>query len=229
MEWTREQKTIIDYRGGNLLVSAAAGSGKTAVLVQRILEWVVQDEKNIDEFLVVTFTRAAASQMKNKIRYALEAVQAEQPDNQHVIKQLSLIHRANITTIDSFCKQIVDENFQVLGLDPAMRIMDETEGKLMQEDVLERVLEQAYEQQADAMMELHQYMNDMRSDDNIRNLLRKIARQADSFPYPEEWLSEAEKDAAIVDADELEQQPWMQILVSEVRSLMLVTVKVIIR
>lgn len=220
MEWTREQKTIIDYRGGNLLVSAAAGSGKTAVLVQRILEWVVQDEKNIDEFLVVTFTRAAASQMKNKIRYALEAVQAEQPDNQHVIKQLSLIHRANITTIDSFCKQIVDENFQVLGLDPAMRIMDETEGKLMQEDVLERVLEQAYEQQADAMMELHQYMNDMRSDDNIRNLLRKIARQADSFPYPEEWLSEAEKDAAIVDADELEQQPWMQILVSEVRSLM---------
>lgn len=221
MEWTKEQKTIIDYRKGNLLVSAAAGSGKTAVLVQRILEWIVQEGKNIDEFLVVTFTRAAAGQMKNKIRNALEQLQEQQPDNQHIIKQLSLIHRADITTIDSFCKQLVDENFQTLGIDPAMRIMDETEGKLMQEDILTQVLEQAYEQQGEEMLVLHQYMNDIRTDDNIRGLISKIARQADSFPYPEQWLEAAKADAGVFDLKELEQLPWMKVLISEVQSLML--------
>lgn len=220
MQWTKEQQTIIDHRQGNVLVSAAAGSGKTAVLVQRILEWVIIDGKNIDEFLVVTFTRAAASQMKQKIRTALERIQEEQPDNQHVIKQMSLIHRANITTIDSFCKQIVDENFQVLGIDPSMRIMDETEGKLMQEDVLSRVLEEAYEKNPEAMLELHQYMNDIRSNENIRGLLRRIQQQAESFPYPKLWLEQAREDVQVLETDSLEQQPWMQMLVADVKNLM---------
>lgn len=220
MEWTKEQKAVIDNRTGTLLVSAAAGSGKTAVLVQRILEWVVTEGKNIDEFLVVTFTRAAAGQMRNKIRNALEQLQEQQPDNQHVVKQLSLIHRANITTIDSFCKEIVNEHFQTLEIDPSMRIMDETEGKLMQEDVLERVLEQAYEEKSDAMLELHQYMNDIRTDENIRKLIRKIHRQAESFPYPVQWLEEARTDARIYEAQELERQPWMKVLVADVKSMM---------
>ena len=103
MRWTDSQQAIIDYRQGTLLVSAAAGSGKTAVLVQRLLDWVVQDGKNIDEFLVVTFTRAAAGQMRTKIRRALEDMQEQHPDDQHIIRQLSLVHRAHIMTIDSFC------------------------------------------------------------------------------------------------------------------------------
>lgn len=220
MKWTKDQKAVIENRRGTLLVSAAAGSGKTAVLVQRILEWVVKEEKDIDEFLVVTFTRAAASQMRSKIRKALEALQEQQPDNQHVIKQLSLIHRANITTIDSFCKELVSEHFQELEIDPSMRIMDETEGKLMQEDVLEGVLEQAYGNQEEEMLELHQYMNAIRSDETIRNLIRRLQRQADSFPYPEQWLEEAREDVLVFDEKELEKQPWMQILVGDVQSMM---------
>lgn len=220
MNWTQAQQKIIEKRTGTMLVSAAAGSGKTAVLVQRILEWVVTDGRDIDEFLVVTFTRAAAGQMRNKIRDALEELQERHPEDQHIIKQLSLIHRANITTIDSFCKELVNEHFQTLGIDPSMRIMDETEGKLMQEDVLERILERAYEERSEAMLELHQYMNDIRSDDNIRNLLRKIQRQADSFPYPTQWLEEAREDALAWKPEELEQQPWMKILVIEVQSIL---------
>lgn len=217
MQWTKEQQAIIDNRQGTLLVSAAAGSGKTAVLVQRILEWVVTDGRNIDEFLVVTFTRAAASQMRNKIRNALEKIQEEQPENQHIVKQLSLIHRASITTIDSFCKKIVDDNFQLLDLDPSMRIMEETEGVLMEEDVLTAVLEQAYAECPEQMMELHQYLNAMRSDENIRKVLRKIYRQVESFPYPEEWLNAARADAGIVDEETMNGQPWMQRLVADVK------------
>lgn len=220
MKWTKEQQAIIDNRQGTLLVSAAAGSGKTAVLVQRLLEWVITDGKNIDEFLVVTFTRAAAAQMRTKIRNALERIQEEQPENQHIVKQLSLIHRANITTIDSFCKKIVDENFQLLGLDPSMRIMEETEGVLMEEDVLTKVLEQAYEDEPERMMEVHQYMNAMRSDENIRKLLRKIYRQADSFPYPQEWLAEARADAEAADAETVDSQPWIRLLLSDVQMMM---------
>lgn len=220
MKWTEAQQKIIENRTGTMLVSAAAGSGKTAVLVQRILEWVVTDRRDIDEFLVVTFTRAAAAQMRNKIRDALEELQESQPENPHIIKQLSLIHRASITTIDSFCKELVNEHFQMLGIDPSMRIMDETEGKLMQEDVLERILERAYEDRSEEMLILHQYMNDIRTDDNIRNLLRKLQRQADSFPYPRQWLEEARKDALVWKPEELEQQPWMKILVIEVQSIL---------
>lgn len=220
MKWTAAQKAVIENRKGTLLVSAAAGSGKTAVLVQRILEWVVKEEKDIDKFLVVTFTRAAAAQMRNKIRKALEELQEQQPDNQHVIKQLSLIHRASITTIDSFCKELVNEHFQELEIDPSMRIMDETEGTLMQEDVLERVLEQAYETREKEMLELHQYMNAIRSDETIRKLLRRIQRQADSFPYPFQWLEEARREALVWREKELEQQPWMQMLVADIQSMM---------
>ena len=148
MKWTKDQQAIIDHRTGTLLVSAAAGSGKTAVLVQRILEWIVKDRKNIDEFLVVTFTKAAAGQMKSKIRKALEELQDQYPGDEHLIRQLSLIHRANIMTIDSFCKSIFNEHFHRLQLDPTMRIVDETEGVLMKEDVLNRILERAYEERA---------------------------------------------------------------------------------
>lgn len=220
MEWTKEQQTIIDHRTGTLLVSAAAGSGKTAVLVQRILEWVIRDRKNIDEFLVVTFTKAAASQMKSKIRKALEAMQEAHPDDEHLIRQLSLIHRANIMTIDSFCKSIFNEHFQKLQLDPTMRIMDETEGVLMQEDVMERVLELAYDDMSDAMTELHGYMNDDRSNENIRKLIQTVSNQASSFPYPERWLEAAEQDAKAVSGEAINQSAWMKLLIRDVKTLL---------
>ena len=220
MKWTKEQQKVIDYRKGTLLVSAAAGSGKTAVLVQRILTWILEEEKNIDEFLIVTFTRAAASQMRTKLRRALEQLQEQYPDNQHIIRQLSLIHRASIMTIDSFCKQVVDDNFQILGIDPAMRILDDTEGVLLQEDVLSVILEKAYETQPEAMLLLHQYMKDVRSDDNIRQLLKQLRQQAESVPDSRAWLAAARKDAEACGAEAIESCPWMQLLIQGVKDIM---------
>jgi len=220
MKWTKEQQKVIDYRKGTLLVSAAAGSGKTAVLVQRILTWILEEEKNIDEFLIVTFTRAAASQMRTKLRRALEQLQEQYPDNQHIIRQLSLIHRASIMTIDSFCKQVVDDNFQILGIDPAMRILDDTEGVLLQEDVLSVILEKAYETQPEAMLLLHQYMKDVRSDDNIRQLLKQLRQQAESVPDSRAWLAAARKDAEACGAEAIESCPWMQLLIQCVKDIM---------
>lgn len=220
MKWTREQQEVIDYRQGTLLVSAAAGSGKTAVLVQRILTWILKEEKNIDEFLIVTFTRAAAGQMRTKLRKALEELQEQYPDNQHIIRQLSLVHRASIMTIDSFCKQVVDDNFQLLGIDPAMRILDDTEGILMQEDVLSRILEHAYATQEDNMLLLHQYMKDVRSDDNIRKLLKQVRQQAESVPDSKQWLEDARADAELENAEELEKAPWMQLLIQNVKDIL---------
>ena len=219
MEWTTDQQQIIDRRTGTLLVSAAAGSGKTAVLVQRILEWIVQDRKNIDEFLVVTFTKAAAGQMRAKIRAALEELQEADPGDEHLIRQLSLIHRANIMTIDSFCKNIFNEHFHRLHLDPSMRIIDETEGVLMQEDVIGRILETAYEQNAEAMSELHGCLNAVRSNESIVELIKNIHTQASSFPYPEEWYENAWEDLQADTEEAINRTKWVQILLQEVKSL----------
>lgn len=219
MDWTTDQQKIIDRRTGTLLVSAAAGSGKTAVLVQRILEWIVQDHKNIDEFLVVTFTKAAAGQMRSKIRAALEDLQEVRPGDEHIIRQLSLIHRANIMTIDSFCKNIFNEHFHRLHLDPAMRIIDETEGVLMQEDVIDKLLEQAYEENEEAMQELHGCLNAVRSKDPIVALIKGIHAQASSFPYPMEWYEKAMEDVRADTEKAVDQTEWVKILLKEVKAL----------
>lgn len=127
MEWTREQKRIIDIRDSNILVSAAAGSGKTAVLVERILNLVKNENKDIDEFLVVTFTKAAAAGMKQKIQKALVEASNNGENVRHIRKQLSLLNKAHITTIDSFCMDVVKSNFHVLGMDPSFRVGDNSE------------------------------------------------------------------------------------------------------
>lgn len=220
VKWTEAQQAVISRRTGTLLVSAAAGSGKTAVLVERILEWVMKDRKNIDEFLVVTFTKLAAAQMRSKIRKALETMQEKHPEDQHLVRQLSLVHRANIMTIDSFCKSIFNQHFQKLQLDPTMRILDDTEGVLLQEDVMERVLEKAYADMGDAMIELHGYMNDSRSNENIRHLVETVSQQALSFPYPEQWLEAAKRDANAVTEEAVNQSVWMGMLLREVQTFM---------
>ena len=146
MNWTSDQKKIIDAGNSNLLVSAAAGSGKTAVLVERIIQ-MVSDRENpidIDQLLVVTFTKAAAAQMKDKIAAAMERLLLEQPDNQHYVRQLNFINKANILTIDSFCYQVVKEHFHVLGIDPGIRIGEPGEIGVLREEVLEEVIEEFY-------------------------------------------------------------------------------------
>ena len=137
MKWTDKQRDVIDARDRNILVSAAAGSGKTAVLVERIIEMITDPEKpvNIDELLVVTFTRAAASEMKERVRKVLEERAAKNPEDENLKKQLSYIHNAQITTIDSFCTRVVKEHFEQIEMDPNYRIGDEVELEMMKADI----------------------------------------------------------------------------------------------
>ena len=133
VNWTEDQKKVIDLRNRNILVSAAAGSGKTAVLVERIME-IVCDETHpvdVDRLLVVTFTKAAAAEMKERVGAAIRKRLAEQPNNGYLQKQETLVHHAQITTIDSFCSYILRNHFGEIDLDPAFRVADEGELKLL--------------------------------------------------------------------------------------------------
>ena len=143
ISFTDEQQSVIDVRDCNILVSAAAGSGKTAVLVERIIQMVLEG-CDIDHLLVVTFTKAAASQMKEKITAAIQKKLMEEPDNKHLQKQETLIHNAQITTIDSFCQYVLRNNFNAIGVDPSFRVGDDGELRLLQEDVMQEMLEEEY-------------------------------------------------------------------------------------
>ena len=144
MKWTEDQQRVIDARDSNFLVSAAAGSGKTAVLVERIIQEVTDAEHpiDIDRLLVVTFTNAAAGEMRQRVGKALEEALVERPGDKRLQKQLSLLHNAQITTIDSFCQSIIRNYFHVIDLDPVFRVADDTEIKLMKQEVLDEVLEE---------------------------------------------------------------------------------------
>ena len=146
VNWTSEQSQVIESRGKNLLVSAAAGSGKTAVLVERIIRMVTEGENppGIDELLVMTFTNAAAAEMRERIAAAIEQKLKEDPQNEHLQMQVTLVHHAQITTIDSFCLNVIREHFNQLDLDPAFRIGDEGELLLMRADVMAELLEDSY-------------------------------------------------------------------------------------
>ena len=144
--WTKEQEQVIFLRNRNILVSAAAGSGKTAVLVQRILSKVTDPHNpvDIDRLLIMTFTRAAAGEMRERIAAALEEALYQNPDNEHLQRQTTLIHTAQITTIDGFCAYVIRNYFHLIGLDPGYRTGEEGEMKLLREDVMAKLLEEYY-------------------------------------------------------------------------------------
>ena len=146
VKWTREQEQVIRLRDRNLLVSAAAGSGKTAVLVERIISRVTDPVRpvDIDRLLVVTFTRAAAGEMKERIGRALEEKLREDPENEHLQRQGILLHHAQISTIHGFCTYVIQNYFHRIDLDPGYRIADEGELKLLKGEVLSDLLEEEY-------------------------------------------------------------------------------------
>ena len=219
MNWTKEQQQVIEYRHGNLLVSAAAGSGKTAVLVERIIQMVFDSDSpiDIDKLLVVTFTKAAASQMKDKIAGAIEKKMLEDPGNEHYLRQLNLVREANILTIDSFCYKVLKEYFHVISVDPKITIAEEAELELIKQEVLSEVLEDYYKNDQAFVDFSNAYSND-KDDANIEEYMLMLYDISESYPFPEEWLNNAKLSFCIKDEKDLLELPYMKSYINEIRS-----------
>lgn len=194
VKWTKEQQSVIDTRGKNILVSAAAGSGKTAVLVARILAMVTDGTHpiDIDRLLVVTFTNAAAAEMRQRIGDALEERAEAEPENEHLQRQLVLIHNAKITTIHSFCLQVLRSHFHTVGIDPAFRVADEGEVLLLKQDVLGETLEEAYEtsEEGGEFRTLLEQFTPGRDDRAVGDAVLALYHFSLGQPWPDEWLKQ---------------------------------------
>lgn len=215
MTWTKEQQQVIDLRNRNILVSAAAGSGKTAVLVERIKELVLDKKQpvDIDHLLVVTFTNAAAAQMKERVAKALEKALQENPSDVRLQQQAALVQNAQITTIDSFCLYVLRNHFHEIGLEPNFRIGDEGELKLLREDVMTGLFEQCYEEKNPGFLHLISCYGTSRSDAPVRDMIFKLYSYAQSYPWPKQWLREALSCYEIKTEQELEQAPFIEMTV----------------
>jgi ATP-dependent helicase/nuclease subunit A len=234
--WTEEQRQVIEVRDQDVLVSAAAGSGKTAVLVERIISRITDPVHpvDIDRLLVVTFTNAAASEMRERIRDALEQRAEDAPEDVHLQKQLVLIHHASITTIHSFCLHVLRSHFHTIGLDPVFRIADEGECRLLEQDTVKEVLDEAYEQGKPEFYDFLERLATGRSDDMVEELILQLYHFSLGHPWPDEWLEEccqmyekAANDKAEENGESSEQcadttnrQPWLDAAVQDVRSLL---------
>lgn len=217
--FTKEQQQVIDTRNRNLLVSAAAGSGKTAVLVERIIQMILNKEHpvDIDRLLVVTFTNAAAAEMRERIRQAIDRELAVDPFNGHLQKQAALLHKAQITTIDSFCLFVIRNHFHEIGLDPGFRVADEGELKLLQQDTLNELLEQEYDAADPKFLECVEYFTGGSNDQLLIQYIEKLYDFAESYPWPEDWLLGCMEDYKIADVEELNGTQWCRYLTSHVR------------
>ena len=187
--WTDEQKQAIYEKGNNILVAAAAGSGKTAVLVERMINKIINEKIDINKILVVTFTNAAASEMRERILDAIYKKLEENPDDENMQKQITLLNMASICTIDSFCLDVVKSNFyEVENVSPNFRIADTPEIELLKEEVLEDLFEEKYENEDKDFETLINTYTTYRDDTPLKELIKKIYQYISSNPFPLKWL-----------------------------------------
>ncbi|UOQ86551.1 helicase-exonuclease AddAB subunit AddA [Gracilibacillus salinarum] len=221
-QWTKEQEDAIYQSGKNILVAAAAGSGKTAVLVERIIQKLLHEEKpvDIDTLLVVTFTNAAAQEMRNRIGAAIEASLEENPRSTHLKKQLSLLQSASISTLHAFCMDLVRKYAYQIDIDPNFRIADNMEADLIRQDVLEELFESWYgeedeEQQAAFFSVVDRFSND-RNDLEVESLILKMYEFSIQHPSPDDWLDQMATIYQVDPETNEEEIPWLQLLKQEV-------------
>lgn len=219
MIFTPEQKQVIELHDCNILVSAAAGSGKTAVLTERIVQMVCRKEKpvDIDRLLVVTFTNAAAAEMRERISQAIADRLEADGENEHLQKQAALLHNAQITTIDSFCLFVLRNNFQDIGLDPGFRVADEGELELIKQEVLATLLEEKYAEGAESFLKCVEYFCQGSRDSALEEYILELYRYALSYPFPWEWLQERKEDYRYDTVEDIEKSPWAEYLLSHVK------------
>ncbi len=213
--WTPEQRQCIEAHGGTLLVSAAAGSGKTTVLVERILQRITDENAplSLDRLLVVTFTKAAAAEMRVRLAEALAEKATERPDDLHLSRQLQLLPRADICTIDSFCANLVREQFHALGISPQFRIADEQQLLLLQRDALQETLLFFYEEQHPDFVALSAMLTNGKNDARLLGAVETLYAFIQSYPDPERWLSDT---AALYDGvNKLSETVWGSFLLAQ--------------
>ena len=217
MNWTKKQKQVIDARNRNLLVSAAAGSGKTAVLVERIVQLVSDSTHpiDIDKLLVMTFTNAAAAEMRERISLAIEKKLGENPESLHLQAQAALVPHAQITTIDSFCLNLIRNHFNLLDIDPSFRIGDEGELILLKADVMEQMLEEYYGREDEAFERFVDTYATGKSDSGIEDYIMQVYTFAQSNPFPQQWLNQCKREMELVEEGSLEETLWMKYLLKD--------------
>ena len=190
MNWTKEQQDAIYKKDSNILVAAAAGSGKTAVLVERIIQKILNDGVDIDKLLVVTFTNAAASEMRERVLDAIYKKLDEEPENENLQRQIILLGKSNICTIHSFCLDVIKNNFFEIDLSANFRIASEEEIELLKQEVLENVFEKLYDEENNDFAKLIDTYTGYRGDEPLKEIVLKIYRFMQSAPFPKEWLLE---------------------------------------
>lgn len=223
VKWTSEQKKVIDLRDRDILVSAAAGSGKTAVLVERIVNRICVDNQpvDIDRMLVVTFTKAAAAEMRERVSRAIDSLKEQKPDDENLQRQSTLVHNALITTIDSFCLFVVQNNFAQLNLDPDFRIGDQAELKLMLKDALAQVFEDNYAREDnEAFINLIDTYSNGRNDSAVRQMVEDIYYKAGSSSWPRKWMNSLLRLYDIKSAKQLEDSEIIKEIVDYSRVLL---------
>lgn len=223
VKWTSEQKKVIDLRDRDILVSAAAGSGKTAVLVERIVNRICVDNPpvDIDRMLVVTFTKAAAAEMRERVSRAIDSLKEQKPDDENLQRQSTLVHNALITTIDSFCLFVVQNNFAQLNLDPDFRIGDQAELKLMLKDALAQVFEDNYAREDnEEFINLIDTYSKGRNDSAVRQMVEDIYYKAGSSSWPRKWMNSLLRLYDIKSAKQLEDSEIIKEIVDYSRVLL---------
>ena len=206
--WTDEQIQAIEDKGANLLISAAAGSGKTTVLIERIVRKILNDGVNVDDLLVVTFTNAAASEMKERLLKALYQKLDENPDNENLQKQISLINRAHISTIHSFCLDVIRNNFFETSLPANFRIADDSENEIIRQEAMEKVFEDKYEAKDKKFLSLLERYTNYKDDQPLKDLVDNFYRFISSVPFPHKWLEDAINQFSLSNVEEFGETPW---------------------
>ena len=225
VKWTKEQQMAIKEKGNNILVAAAAGSGKTAVLVERIINKIIEEKIDIDSLLVVTFTNAAASEMRERILDAIYKKIEEMPDDANLQKQINLIHKADICTIHAFCLEVIKNNFYEIDVSPNFRIMDTTEVKLLKQEVLEKLFEEKYENEEKSFLKLVDTYTGYRGDDPLKEMILNIYKYIQSSPFPKRWLKEKVQEFNLKDKEiDFAETKWGQILLENNKNIIKETI-----
>ena len=220
IELTPDQRKAVEDRGGSLLVSAAAGSGKTKVLVERLFRYILEEQCAVDDFLIITYTKAAAAELRGKIAAELSRRVAEQPDNAHLRRQLFRVYQADIKTVDAFCAALLRENVYRLppidghALTPDFRVLDEQEADMVKQRVLERALEDFYAGMDQRRRQLAETLGAGRDDRALETLVLELHRKLQSHPYPLQWLEQVRRDWESP-PDDLGQSPYGQVIMAD--------------